>query len=607
MRNEDFYKILDDKLSSIVSEQLSSESYKNLKEDHQKKSYALLIWFLKTYSNIADVNEYITDGNDDHSCDIILDRTSSSGEKVFYIVQSKWNNESGCNGKIESEVIKSYLSDVHSIIKGDKKKGTNDKFNARYDDLREHIRKNGAIRVIYLTLKNKSESSEDNQRTFESTIGGDIKVEAFDINRLKSDYIDREFKKSYAPDPLNKIYNPELKKIIIKKVVDSDNSHLSISYPYEAHVVNVRPSLIHDWVSHYGVSLFDKNVRNPMKGSSINSGIKDTLINNPSSFWYFNNGITAITKSMPRVNSEAEEFEVTGLQVINGAQTAYSVYSAYEDASPEERNIIDNEAKITLRLLKSGGRDFDLQVTRYTNSQNPVTERDFWSNDPIQEEIQRYFYNTSYWYEKRNGEFRTVPEGIEVVSNEKAAQAYLSFWLGDPIAMIGYNKEKDRKGVDLLFTSFRDNRDGLYETVFNSKTNPQDMLSSYFMLKLYREFNGAISIYHSLAWSKIILSKYLADKFGTNDVNISKYIIDNIEKNRDLFEKIYRFTGEFLELQVTDDSGFDFEKLINVVQKNSHFEICTEVLKKMEITCDRVDIISLEDKDNDDLDIDPSE
>ncbi|MEY3400634.1 MAG: hypothetical protein RLZZ86_237 [Cyanobacteriota bacterium] len=42
------------------------------------------------------------------------------------------------------------------------------------------------------------------------------------------------------------------------------------------------------------------------------------------------------------------------------------------------------ESLVTLRLLKSGGKDFDLNVTRYTNSQNPVDDRDFCANDDIQ-------------------------------------------------------------------------------------------------------------------------------------------------------------------------------------------------------------------------------
>ena len=71
----------------------------------------------------------------------------------------------------------------------------------------------------------------------------------------------------------------------------------------------------------------------------------------------------------------------------NGAQTVYSIYSAYKNASRTKRTQMNREALITLRLLKSGGKDFDLNVTRYTNSQNPIQDRDFYANEDIQVEL----------------------------------------------------------------------------------------------------------------------------------------------------------------------------------------------------------------------------
>lgn len=87
--------------------------------------------------------------------------------------------------------------------------------------------------------------------------------------------------------------------------------------------------------------------------------------------------MTAITYLLPEIRNEAEIATVTGLQIINGAQTVYSIYKAYKDASPVKRQIMDSESFVTLRILKSGGKDFDLNVTRFTNSQNPVSDRDF--------------------------------------------------------------------------------------------------------------------------------------------------------------------------------------------------------------------------------------
>ncbi|MDP1057523.1 AIPR family protein, partial [Klebsiella pneumoniae] len=77
--------------------------------------------------------------------------------------------------------------------------------------------------------------------------------------------------------------------------------------------------------------------------------------------------------------------------------------------------------------LKSGGDEFDLKVTKYTNSQNPVNDRDFWPNDPVQQSLQNYFFATSFWYEKREGEFKEVPEHVDKIANFYFGAAYWAF------------------------------------------------------------------------------------------------------------------------------------------------------------------------------------
>ncbi len=454
MKNEEFYKTLDKELQTIIDTELDREMLKKLKQDQQKKSYAFLIWFLDFYAGIKNVESYITDGHGDNSCDIILDMTNSQGEKTFYLVQSKWNSISNCNKEFDAETLKSYLSDVHSILRGDKKETANTLFNSRYQDLLSHIKSNGNVKILYLSLRKNSSEAEENITSLEKTMGDNLKVNGFDINRLKTDFIDRNYKKSSPPNPLEQIYSPEYEKIRLEIIKNERYNSIKVDRPFEAHVFNVKPSLIFRLVERYGVSLFDKNVRNPLMSSAINTEITNTLLNNPSYFWYYNNGITAISRSIPSISNQAEAFEVTGLQIINGAQTAYSIYNAYLQANSGEREIIDSEAKITLRLLKSGGKDFDLKVTKYTNSQIPVSERDFWSNDEIQETIQQYFYETNIWYEKRSGEFRKLPDGVVKAPNSYVANAYLSFWLSDPVSVFQAGLDKEHKGVDLIFTSY---------------------------------------------------------------------------------------------------------------------------------------------------------
>jgi hypothetical protein len=330
MKNLDFYKILDSELEKIIDERIEKKLLNKLRQDQQKKAYALLIWFLGFYSDIANIDQYITDGNGDFSCDIILDQTDSQGVKTFYVVQSKWNNEVNCTKKLDSTELKSFLSDFQMVVRGERGESINEKFNARHNDLVDHVRRNGSVKGIFFSLKNRCASITDNIESTKNAIGGNVSIECFDINRIKIDYISKIFKKAIPPNPLNSVYGPEYERIKLTVVRDdtASRNQIFLRAPFEAHVFCAKPSLIHRLVDRYGVSLFEKNVRNPLEKSSINREIENTLKNNPSYFWYYNNGITAITRSIPEVSPQSHEFEVIGLQIINGAQTAYSIYNA---------------------------------------------------------------------------------------------------------------------------------------------------------------------------------------------------------------------------------------------------------------------------------------
>lgn len=597
MKNEDFYSLLDIEFQRIIDNDFTEAQHSRLKQESQKKSYAFLIWFIKFYSNIETVSDYITDGHDDNSCDVILDIVDNQGIKVFYLIQSKWNSLQNCTKEFETTELKSFLHDAQTVLKGDAPIGRNSLFNSRYQDLISHVKANGKVKVIYLSLKNNCSTSTGNITSFEKTLGDTIKVEGFDINRLKRDFISKNYKKSIPPNPLENIYNPELERIEIE-IINNENPHIKINTPFEAHVFTVKPSLIYSLVNKYGVSLFDKNIRNPLIESSINNEIKSSLINNPSYFWYYNNGITAITRSIPSISNIAESFQIIGLQIINGAQTAYSIFKAYEEASETEREIIDTEAKVTFRLLKSGGRDFDIKVTKFTNSQNPVSERDFWSNDPIQSKIQNYFFETNIWYEKRDGEFRSIPSSILKVENNFVANAYLAFWLDNPVAVLQNAFSVENDGIDLIFTSHKDNTDGLYEKIFNQDTNPEHMLVSFCMLDILTE-NRLFPVdrvfisngFHILTITKTILEKYLA-AVGYKGKSTEYIKTSYFSKDKTIIRKCVQYaTRHMFDIsndKEEEDDDFKYKLLTN----KSHFDLYLEEVQKINLSVE--DIESLE-------------
>jgi hypothetical protein len=407
-----------------------------------------------------------------------------------------------------------------------------------------------------------------------------------------------------------------------------------MNLPYEAYIFLLKPRVIHRLFKTFGFSLFAKNVRNPLPQSNYNSQIVYSLHKKPSAFWYFNNGISAITKIMPTgIGPQAEEITLTGLQIINGAQTVYSVYSAYEQASATEREVMDLEARITFKVIKSNNEDFNLEITRYTNSQNPIFDRDFRANDDIQIRLQKESFQTNIWYEKRRGEFRnagTLPSTIKKYSNEIFARTYLAYDLADPI-------NAQDTGA-LIFLSRQEDKSGLYEKIFNDDTRFENMRVSFYLYKLLNEryleaiteksdneeqgielafqetreiksqardemrFHHFVQAFdfHLLSLFRIVYQKYASKQFQA-DLNLALSIKKQFAKGEtDTFKKIFLFIGNKLDeaLTVAGDSETSLDRLEKFRKSRDYFITIKFKFESLEVNLEDIEKLNLAEHQN---------
>lgn len=486
MRTEIFYDIIDNELNDIIVKYKDDDILQKHKNDEQKKGYAFLIWFIEFYGQKIHFKNYITEGNDDFSCDIIFSKKNIYGEETFYVIQSKWKNKSNSSKSIEAKEIKATLNDFELISAGNRNNTTNQEFKNQQKRLLAHLENNGEVKFIFVTLGLYNSKAEENINAFRK---GDpkTKFEFIDINNIKRQFIEREYKKIKISNPLEFNYNPEETKIKLKieRIADKTGRDLlEFDREPKGYIFIVKPQTIYELFNYFGFSLFFKNVRNPLPSSNYNKQIVETLLKRPSKFWYFNNVITAISKIIPTIGQNASEIEITGLQIINGAQTVFSIFTAYQNATATQREIINNDAQVTFRLIKSSDEDFNLEITKYTNSQNQIYPRDFRSNDEIQVKLQNdFFENTNIWYEKRRGEFRVksqqLPTDVNIISNELFAQTYLAYKLQDPIS--AKNKKKQ------IFIKKNEDVEGLYDKIFTLSTAYEDIFVSYILFVYVEE------------------------------------------------------------------------------------------------------------------------
>ncbi|MEQ9278696.1 MAG: AIPR family protein [Balneola sp.] len=470
MKDIDFYNIIDNEIDHIIKEYKSS-SILAKKDISGKKSFCFLIWFLRKYipsQDVIDLDQYIVDGHDDSSCDLIFYNFDSYGNKVFYVVQAKWFDRSNISKTNKmSKDLKACLTDFRVIRNGSKEPSiVNKKFNLMYEEFLKHKKDNGKIKFIFLHLCQKIEGVKEQIDDFTTKL---VSFQTLDIFELKKHYVEFNYKGIKTHNPLETPYEPKTE--IELKVIKNSNIEIPKPAPFESYIVLLRPSQIFDLFDKYGLSIFYKNIRNPLPKSFYNEKIVQTILDNPLNFWYFNNGITAITDEIQDFDRDAEKIKIRGIQIINGAQTVYSIYQSILNANDSDVEKIDKDSFVTLRLMRTGGEDFDLLVTRFTNSQNPIDERDFHANDYVQKRLQHDFLkNTNIWYETRRGEFRKRTNKAKVVSNLYFAQSYLIYHLQNPFIA----KTKRR----FLFVSQKEDNNGLYEEIFNENTRWNDLLIS---------------------------------------------------------------------------------------------------------------------------------
>jgi hypothetical protein len=134
--------------------------------------------------------------------------------------------------------------------------------------------------------------------------------------------------------------------------------------------------------------LYEKNLRRFLGGrGKVNKGIQETLKSAPEKFGLYNNGITIVVTDVKL--SDGNVVELIDPYVVNGCQTTRTIWEVCHQrleaggtgSNPELEEWRQKAQKglVVTKIVKVGNDgDRLLQaITRYTNSQNAIREKDF--------------------------------------------------------------------------------------------------------------------------------------------------------------------------------------------------------------------------------------
>jgi hypothetical protein len=387
---------------------LSDVSNKN---DAEKENYFITRAYLALYLldelriTPAEAGASITDGGADDGIDAVY--VDKKNARVFF-GQSKWraNMQKG----VELNDFVRFRDGVKNVIAlewSDDNKNIQ-RFSSQIEQQLTNIDTN-----VIMVLAHTSE-----QEIAENI---DSKIQSYlaESNKYQPDFMSfKQFTVTQAARIARSHTRPENINIPVML------AHFGVlQSPYKAVYGSVSAVDLVQWFDDHGNKLFAENLRYGIDKSDVNNGIISTAESDPDSFWYYNNGVTAICDEVVKQpiggpDTKSGVFDVKRISIINGAQTISSLQKAKSSGTDLTK------VRVHLRIISLADtpEGFAASVTSANNTQNDLNPVDFVAADPNQERIRKEAAQLGVTYTFRRGDQEPDKEhGFNVRSATVAA------------------------------------------------------------------------------------------------------------------------------------------------------------------------------------------
>jgi len=521
----------------------------------------------KLISQWLDIDEFsdnivYCDGNGDGGIDIAyLHRGETTDESyqdgdTWYIVQSKY-------GKSFSGA-KTLLQEAQKLFETLEGKGKNLSFFTQ--DLLERLH-------IFL-----SKQSEDNRLVFVFATDKPLNAkERYALSDIRAMGKDR-FGERFDVDTVS------IATIYQRTLENRTDEHLEI--PLKGNFVKSGENLLvgsvtlgdlYDFLKGYYIKtgdldqLYEKNIRLflGIRGK-VNKSIKETLDNNPEDFGFYNNGVTIVVQSVEK--RPYERFNLINPSVVNGCQTTRTIYNVLfnkfeaggKGSSPllEEWKERFEKGVVIVKIVKVGvdsqSNSLLENITRYTNSQNAVREKDFlalasgfrvWQrrmgkNYQVFLEIQRGSWDAhkaSQKNDKKLTDFANIYDLLKV---------YGAGWLGEAgLALYGNSKPFVQGG-------------SVYKKIVNNSESTMpfgvdDLYAAYLLQKSLKKYNFGrgkscrkitTRFLFFMVVIELLKAVMLKAKIKQTNANITQSLLKLFKKDNDsVCNEFFEMAGQFID------------------------------------------------------------
>ena len=274
---------------------------------------------------------------------------------------------------------------------------------------------------------------------------------------------------------------------------------------YDAYLGIVPGRFLAEVYLKYGSKLLQGNVRAFLSvRGKVNKGIRETIINHPSNFFTYNNGIAIVARSVGFSEDGTRIVHFVDPQIINGGQTTASLANAI--IKKEDKNGMDTlfvPMKLTVLNVENDMSEEQIEqynditktISKCANSQNVVSDADFFSNHPfhvLMEQLSRKVmappvagnpYQTIWFYERSRGKWEqeqmklTSAQRIkfmektpkkQVIKKEKLAKCLNTIYM-NPHQVCQSSAINFGKFADVIENMYEQSRESINEVFFKKR------------------------------------------------------------------------------------------------------------------------------------------
>lgn len=442
--------------------------YQNfISRDDLKKfdSNALLLYALQLKYSIEDIDEVaadsLVDGSDDKKADLVY----IDAERQEAVIAQGYISNSD-----KSEAPSNKASDLNTAISWLLTRQIEEipeRLKSAARELRRRISDGEVKRVTVWYSHNLPESENVRQElvSVEHTLSAILR-EHFQDNEVETHSLEvglEKLEEWYLGLTIPILVNDEI-------IINYCDGFYSSGAKWKSFSTSIPAILLYQLYKEHKTALFSANVRDYLgsrkSDSNINNGIKSTATHTPENFFVYNNGVTALVNEFS-YDSSTRELSISGLSIVNGAQTTGAIGSL--------SNPPIDDMQIPIRLIKCDDPDTIASIVKYNNSQNKINAPDFRSNDQHQKRITGEFelLRGIEYTARRGGATDIIRRNPHVLPSISAGQVLAAFH-GEP--SVAYNDKSKIWEAD-----------GLYSKFFNDQTTASHIFLCYALLKTIEE------------------------------------------------------------------------------------------------------------------------